>query len=127
MKRTTFFKDTSRGFVVRAGLRVNSPLCFVNCVWELHLSPVSLGLQELSQDAGKGCGCTGLVPGASLQLEVLNAVPAPEQLCRVLCRGWAFTSVLLNKMKYFWSQQELIYQNGLSSLSYKNINMEGKY
>lgn len=50
MKRTTFFKDISRGFVVRAGLRVDSPLCFVNCVWGLHLSPVSLGLQELSQE-----------------------------------------------------------------------------
>lgn len=48
MKRITFLNDTSRGFVVRAGLRIVSPLCSVNCVWGLYLSPVSLGLQELS-------------------------------------------------------------------------------
>lgn len=35
MKRATFLKNTSRGVVVRAGLGINSPLCFVNWVWGL--------------------------------------------------------------------------------------------
>lgn len=60
VKRATFLKDTFRGFVVRAGQRIDSSLCFVNCVWGLCLSPVSLGPQELLQDTGKGCGCTGV-------------------------------------------------------------------
>lgn len=60
-----------------------------------------------------------------LQFGVLNAVPAREWLCRVLqpplCRGWEFTSALMNKMEV------LLESGGINLSSWAVFSVLQKY
>lgn len=55
--------------MVRAGLRINSPLCFVSGDFT---SPLSLGPGSCARTLGRAVGAQ--VPGAPLQFEGLSAV-----------------------------------------------------